>query len=81
MLVLIAALNIKDTRTKSMGMALNSTSIVPYLRNLVSKVGKMKDAGAYLHWYKKYIPDVDDLLSECTEEAQMIIDAYSEYII
>ncbi len=74
-------MDVRDTRTKTMSMGVNSTSIVQTLESAVEKSRRMYEINAYLHWYQRFIPgdDMKDLLSQCSDHLSLCADAYREF--
>jgi hypothetical protein len=64
---------------RSVTLACNRSRHIAYLQHVMYKAQLMYDANAYLHWYKRYGVDKEQL-GETFETVQSVIDNYRTMI-
>lgn len=71
--------NLSGSKSASLSVASNHSSVVDYLDFLLSRSQTMYKAGAYLHWYWRYGATEDDF-NGAFEEIASVVDSYKEAI-
>ena len=60
----------------------NSTfPTVSHLDKWTDKTRKLKDAGAFMHWYERYIPDFDSKLEEAISDVELCSNLYKKILL
>jgi hypothetical protein len=72
----IYGLKPNDTR-RTLESCHNSKSILQEIQPIVEKAEKMYQQKAYLHWYKRYCSDIEQVFDESFQRLHDICDAYS----
>ncbi|KAI9207169.1 Tubulin/FtsZ, GTPase domain-containing protein [Polychytrium aggregatum] len=88
---LVAPFHALDPKSakKSISLCFNSTETLPYLVSLAEKCERTMKAGAYMHWYEKYVgaghagdavAETQCLFDDALESLRTVISGYQDFV-